>query len=379
MKRVLWAVVSTALFLLFCASCAIHSDVSSADVVQPEEESAIVIVSAQSELNTTAPTLSPTATPEPTATPTPTDTPVPTATPFSPVVFDPVFYVMRPGREAEIKLVCGEYRSLNEPIPVEIRLADGTVVGTADVGSRETVRAVCTLPDGLLPRTTLYLWQEGGTYPISTLDVAVTDANYQPISGNYDRSDKMVALTFDCAYGEPFTDYLLDTLRDYQIHVTFFMTGGWINTHGPWIETMIADGHEIGNHTLTHIRFSQSTALEIEREISGVSDKLLENFNYTTQLLRPPYGSRTEVSDAVTRYLGCDVIMWAIDSHDWDTSYTASKIISRVLDNVKPGDIILFHNAAPLTDRTLVPILDSLIEQGYTFGTVSELIGTEEH
>ena len=105
------------------------------------------------------------------------------------------------------------------------------------------------------------------------------------------------------------------------------------------------------------------------------SDLLLENHNYTTRLLRPPYGSHTEISDAVVRFLGSEVVMWGLTSGDSKADATAKQIIRRVLDNVKPGDIILFHNAAPQMREYLVPILDELIARGYTFGTVSELMG----
>ena len=257
---------------------------------------------------------------------------------------------------------------------MEVRLEDGTVVGSAEVRQRETRLQFC-LPDGLAPRTTLYLWQDGVDYAIDTLDIAVTDPDYEAVVGNYTRDDKMIALTFDCAYGEALTDFLLDTLREYDIHVTFFMIGTWVGNHGPWIETMIEDGHEIGNHTMNHPRFSECTAVQIRKQVEQAGDRLLENHNYTTRLLRPPYGSHTKVSDAVVRFLGYEVIMWGLTSGDANADATAQQITRRVLDNVKPGDIILFHNAAPQMRDYLVPILDELIARGYTFGTVSELMG----
>lgn len=329
---------------------------------------------------TTAPSPAPTPqpTPEPTPAPTPEPTPEPTATPVPVVVLsDQAFIVAVPERECRVSLLCETYKQLEAPLSVEARLSDGTVVGSAQVNRHET-KLKFRLPAGAQPRTTLYLWQEGVDYAIDTLDIAVTDPNYEPICGNYARDDKMIALTFDCAYGEAQTDFLLDTLRAYDIHATFFMIGTWIGNHGPWIETMLEDGHELGNHTMNHVRFSKAPAATIKKQIERTSDRLLENHNYTTKLLRPPYGSKTDVSNAVTRFLGSEVILWGLSAADSNPDHTAKKIIRRVLDNVKPGDIILFHNGAPQMRDYLVPILDELISRGYTFGTVSELMGCTE-
>ena len=67
--------------------------------------------------------------------------------------------------------------------------------------------------------------------------------------------------------------------------------------------------------------------------------------------------------------------MWGLTAGDSKPDQTAKQIVRRILDNVKPGDIILFHNGAPQMREYLVPILDELIARGYTFGTVSELMG----
>ena len=328
-------------------------------------------------LATAVPTPEPTSepTPEPTPELTPEPTPEPTATPVPAVVLsDNTFIVANPERDCSVKLLCETYKQLEAPLQMEVRLSDGTVVGSAVVKHRETRLKFC-LPTGLDPRTTLYLWQDGVDYAIDTLDIAVTDPDYEPIRGNYARDDMMVALTFDCAYGEAQTDFLLDTLRAYDVHATFFMIGTWIGNHGPWIETMLANGHELGNHTMNHIRFSKSSASAIRKQIEQTSERLLENHNYTTKLLRPPYGSTTPVSNAVVRFLGSEVIMWNLTAGDSKPDQTAKQIVRRILDNVKPGDIILFHNGAPQMREYLVPILDELIARGYTFGTVSELMG----
>ncbi len=317
------------------------------------------------------PTAEPTPTPEPTATPTPSPTPEPTATPEPQAAFQDLFRLLTPGRAATVPV---ENRSFPAGTAVEIRLQDGTVVGSGKLKAGKTDISV-NLPEGSPVRTTLYLYAAGQDWPVHERYVAVADKDYLPTEGNYEREDKMVALTFDCAYGEENTDWLLDTLREYGIHVTFFMTGRWAGNHGPWIEKMLADGHEIGNHTQNHLRLSEQSAEKIVSEITQVSRILYQNHGYITHLMRPPYGGRNTKVNSVTRYLGYEVIMWGQTAKDATEGWTGPRIRDLVIREVQPGDIILFHNGANTMHVYLKPIIEELISRGWTFGTVSELMG----
>ena len=169
--------------------------------------------------------------------------------------------------------------------------------------------------------------------------------------------------------------WLLDTLREYGIHVTFFMTGRWVSTHGPWIEKILADGHEIGNHTQNHLNLSEKSPEKIIQEITLVSQALYQNHGYITHLMRPPYGGRNTKVNTVTRYLGYEVIMWGQTSKDAHETWTGQMSRDLVLREVQPGDIILCHNGANTMHVYLKPIIEELLNRGWTFGTVSELMG----
>ena len=129
--------------------------------------------------------------------------------------------MLTPGKKAAVTV---KNKSLAAGTAVEVRLEDGTVVGSGKLKKGKSEIAV-TIPAGSPVRTTLYLYMDGQEYPVHSRYVAVIDSTYAPTEGNYQREDKMVALTFDCAFGEQNTDWLLDTLRSYGIHATFFMTG----------------------------------------------------------------------------------------------------------------------------------------------------------
>jgi peptidoglycan/xylan/chitin deacetylase (PgdA/CDA1 family) len=324
---------------------------------------------------TSAPALTPAPTPEPTPEPTPTPHPTPLPDPY--MSFDTDLVVLTPGKEATLNLNAENTKDLPVNSNMEIRLEDGRIVGWGKVAKKKKNTVKVTLPESLPPRTTLYLYVQGSELPIDMKDVAVIDRNYEQIYGNYSRDDKMVAFTFDCAYGEVNTDWILDTLKEYNIHVTFFMTGGWIGNHGPWIERMIEEGHEIGNHSMTHPNLNETSDKKVAYEIAHPIEMMLENHGYRMHLFRCPYGKNSPRVSAIARFNGCETIKWGQTSKDATDGWTGKKIIDLVLKELQPGDIILCHNGAKEVRKYLRPILDELIKRGYTFGTVSELMGWE--
>lgn len=326
---------------------------------------------APTEAPTPVPTPVPTDTPVPTATPTPSPTPAPTATPVPEAAFTEEFQLITPGRKTSVAV---NNSALPAGTAAEIRLSDGTVIGSGKLKAGKS-EIMVTVPEGTAVRSTLYLYAGGADYPIHAKDVAVLDNSYEPTIGNFEREDKMVALTFDCAYGEQNTDWLLDTLRSYGIHVTFFMTGNWVGNHGPWIEKMLADGHEIGNHTQNHLRLSDQTPKTIIREVTQVSQALWNNHHYVTHLLRPPYGGRNAKVNSIIRYLGYEVIMWGQTGKDATAGWTGDAIRKLLIKETQPGDIILLHNGANTMHVYLKPVIEEFLSRGWTFGTVSELMG----
>ena len=138
---------------------------------------------------------------------------------------------------------------------------------------------------------------------------------------------------------------------------------------------MLADGHEIGNHTQNHLRLSDQTPKTIIREITQVSQALWNNHHYVTHLLRPPYGGRNAKVNSVIRYLGYEVIMWGQTGKDATAGWTGDAIRKLLIKETQPGDIILLHNGANTMHVYLKPVIEEFLSRGWTFGTVSELMG----
>lgn len=186
----------------------------------------------------------------------------------------------------------------------------------------------------------------------------------------------MIALTFDDGPHPKNTGEILDILKDYGIKATFFVIGENVDLYPELIEREIAEGHEIGNHTLNHKSLLKADREEMEREVGDFGKALNEKFGYKTALLRPPGGS---FNDAVTGYAagnGYRIILWSVDTRDWAHT-PVSEIKKNVLSNTKDGSIILFHDyvggKSPTPDA-LRAVIPGLLAEGYEFVTVSELI-----
>lgn len=99
-----------------------------------------------------------------------------------------------------------------------------------------------------------------------------------------------IALTFDAAWGNEDTEKIMEILRKQDVKVTFFMTGGWVESYPDDVKMILSEGHDLGNHSQNHKNMSQLSDSEKEKEIMSVHDKVRELTGYDMFLFRPPYG-----------------------------------------------------------------------------------------
>ena len=186
---------------------------------------------------------------------------------------------------------------------------------------------------------------------------------------------KQIALSFDGAWGNEDTQKILDILKKHNVKVTFFMTGGWIDSYPEDVKKIIADGHDLGNHSENHKQMSQLSAQECKDEIMKVHSKVKALTGYEMTLFRPPYGDYNNTLVQTVKECGYQCIQWDVDSLDWK-DYGVDSILRTVCEHkhLGNGSIILCHNGAKYTAEALDTMITNLKAQGYELVPISQLI-----
>ena len=187
------------------------------------------------------------------------------------------------------------------------------------------------------------------------------------------RSDKVVSLSFDAAWGNEDTQELIDILQKYKVYTTFFVVGDWVDRYPESVKALAGAGHEVMNHSNSHAHFSTLSREQIISDITACNEKIEAVTGVRPVLFRCPYGEYDDHVISTVRGMGMEPIQWNIDSLDWK-GLSADEIQRRVLKNIEPGSIILFHNAAENTPEALPGIIESLLADGYTIVPVSQIL-----
>lgn len=181
---------------------------------------------------------------------------------------------------------------------------------------------------------------------------------------------KYVALTFDDGPRSDTTTRLLDGLLTRGASATFFLVGEQIAGNEDLVRRMRDEGHQVGNHSWSHMMLKGQSNAVVDREIGKTDALLKEVLGDGTYWVRPPYGLLNESQKK--RFI-VPLVHWSVDPEDWKLRDTA-KDVQAVLKKVRPGDIILMHDSVPETVDAALEIVDTLQAQGYTFVTVEELL-----
>jgi peptidoglycan-N-acetylmuramic acid deacetylase len=187
----------------------------------------------------------------------------------------------------------------------------------------------------------------------------------------------LIALTFDAGTeGGGSAPQVLDILRQYGLHVTFFLSGHWVDHNPELAQQIMADGHEVANHSydhpdLTHLSDDQ-IVWELDYTDQVVSDVMA---THTRPYFRPPFGARNRRVLDVAAASGFRSIYWSIDSGDWLPRATPGAVVDKILRYAQAGDIVVEHVGSDATAAALPTVLDNLAERGLRVGTVSEVLG----
>ncbi len=192
------------------------------------------------------------------------------------------------------------------------------------------------------------------------------------------KDEKVASLSFDAAWGNEDTQHLIDILGNYKVKATFFVVGDWVDKYPESVKALSDAGHEIMNHSNKHKHMPQLSRDDIISDITACNQKIEKITGVSPTLVRPPYGDYDDKLVTTIRSMGMYTIQWDVDSLDWK-DLSAADIRQRVLSRVKPGSIVLFHNAALHTPEALPGIIEKLLADGYKLVPISELIYTDEY
>lgn len=188
------------------------------------------------------------------------------------------------------------------------------------------------------------------------------------------RDDKKIALTVDAAWEDDKTDFILNTLKTYNIKATFFLCGFWAENYPEMVKRIVDEGHVIGNHSMTHPHMNQQSSSQILDELKQFDDLLESITGNRSTLFRAPYGEYNDNVIKTVRSAGYEVIQWDIDTVDWKEERSAETILNSVIPKLGDGSIILCHNNGYKIEQYLPTLIETAIAQGYQFVTVDELL-----
>lgn len=205
-----------------------------------------------------------------------------------------------------------------------------------------------------------------------------------------------VAMTFDDGPDPEFTPRVLEALAERGLTATFNVMGWNADRHRDLLAEVVAAGHEIGNHTWTHRNLAVTDDDDVRSEMRHGTEIIEELTGTTLRFFRPPRGNVTGLVTRIAAELGQDILSWSLSGSVFDPS-TSEKVRGWVVPNVQPGHIISFHDgigrgtfdrssgsAKDLIQRrtseidVLPRMLDELLERGFAFLTVGDLVDEGE-
>ena len=206
----------------------------------------------------------------------------------------------------------------------------------------------------------------------------------QPAAGTKLKYEKFhvnsnaIAITFDDGPHPKNTPRLLDMLKERGIKATFFLIGKSAATYPEIVRRIVAEGHELGNHTWDHKSLRAMSQTKIDEELQKTQDAIVAASGTTPLFYRPPGGQiNKKQMEAVMEKFHYPSIVWEVDTNDWRSPRSIAKVHDTVMKETHAGSIILCHDIHVETVDAMPTTLDDLKKAGFEFKTISEMIKLE--
>lgn len=188
-------------------------------------------------------------------------------------------------------------------------------------------------------------------------------------------ANNMCAVTFDDGPSR-YTPQLLDTLAEYQVPATFFVVGANVERYPETIRRILAEGHEVGNHSYSHVALRKQSLADQQADLRKL-DTLLRELGADPRLVRPPFGCYDHNTVNVVQEMDGHIVMWTTDSQDWRKNFEIEDVLANMQSlylGAPLRGVFLFHDTHYPTVRHMPEILDALLEAGCRFVTLSEYL-----
>ncbi|MEY8392518.1 polysaccharide deacetylase family protein [Lachnospiraceae bacterium 45-W7] len=224
--------------------------------------------------------------------------------------------------------------------------------------------------------TTCLDWGQGGDLdqwnrPAGCMQYQEKYGKYNAYFISDEPEKKVIYLTLDEGYEYGCSQRILDTLKEKNVHAVFFITKSYAEQNPDLVKRMIAEGHEVGNHSVTHPADGLPSQ-DIEKqtsEVTGNHDYVKQNFNYDMHLFRYPAGKFSEQSVALLNNLNYKSVFWSFAYLDYDVENQPdpAESLQKIMSKLHPGAIYLLHAESETNTQILGDFIDQARAQGYEF------------
>lgn len=181
-------------------------------------------------------------------------------------------------------------------------------------------------------------------------------------------SERKISLTFDDGPVSGITDWVLEELEKRCMKATFFMVGDNVRKYPALAQSVLAAGHQLGNHTYHHLSGWKTSTQTYLDDVACCDAILADTVGETPRFFRPPYGWMSP-GQAKGLVPVKKIVMWNLLSYDFDLGLSSEILIRECTSRTAPGTIVVFHDQQKTKAqlmRVLPHYLDFLVGEGYT-------------
>lgn len=188
-----------------------------------------------------------------------------------------------------------------------------------------------------------------------------------PVIFTIPAKQKDVVLTFDLGYEKGYTPLILDKLKAHGVRATFFVTGAWLRENPELCRRIVAEGHILGNHTMSHPSLPKQSYTQLRNQLLDTEKLIVQNVGLFPgpRFLRPPMGEYSEQMVQWAADLGYSTVFWSIALLDWKPLPGPDVVVRGVMNNLHPGAVILLHGVSKEVTEGLDELLDEMGKEGY--------------